>query len=288
MTSRRVLGLVGMLVATATMLGAPPCEARRHPRRRPGHARRCHVDKQCHGGTCNDAGQCCAASTEACGGTCCNPELGFTCCGGACVDTQGDDANCGGCGGFCTDGTQCQEGVCACPVGQTLCTTCVDTLLDDANCGGCGNACPAGQACFLGRCGCADTSKLFCDGQCVDGTDDPNNCGKCGNVCPAGESCVGGACQPPCGPCSELVDGVCVPKDTGGSVCCEWQDVAHYCAVGNQCAGLGCCSPGDQVCGNPNGNAQCCSGNLVCQGGRCCDPDPYPQCIGSGRCWWPS
>ena len=285
---RRVVALFTTLITILALLGAPAAEARKHPHGRAGRTRRCHADKQCHGGTCNDAGQCCAAPAEACGTGCCDPAVG-ECCNGACVATWTDNNSCGGCDSHCIGGTECQDGVCACPNGEAICNDqCVDLLLDDTSCGSCGHACDAGQACFLGTCGCADTTKLFCNGQCIDGFTDPNNCGRCGNVCPAGQSCVGGACQAPCSPCEELVNNVCVPKDSGDSVCCEWNGAAHYCATGEQCAGVGCCSGDAVVCANANGNDQCCSGSLVCQNGRCCNPDPYPQCYGTGCCWWPS
>lgn len=38
-------------------------------------------------------------------------------CGGVCIDTCCDNANCGGCGIVCTSGQTCFEGVCDCPSG---------------------------------------------------------------------------------------------------------------------------------------------------------------------------
>lgn len=38
-------------------------------------------------------------------------------CGGVCVDTCCDNANCGACGNVCTGGLTCFEGVCDCPSG---------------------------------------------------------------------------------------------------------------------------------------------------------------------------
>ena len=250
----------------------------------------------CGGNTCVDVLQdnnnCGGCGIVCSGGSSCQDRVctcpqGTTDCGFACVDTQSDDNNnCGGCGIVCSGGKSCQNGACACPCGNTDCAgTCTNTNFDDANCGACGNACDSSQKCFLGTCGCSDTTQLYCNGQCLDGFTDPNNCGTCNNVCPAGQGCVGGTCQTPCGPCEELVNNVCVPKDTGDTPCCEWQGSAHYCAAGEQCAAYGCCSAGAEVCLG-NGTAECCSGGLVCQAGRCCDPAPYPQCYGNACCWW--
>ncbi len=67
--------------------------------------------------------------------------VGFTECDGACVDTQRDSNNCGGCDNFC-DELACVSGQCACPGGTQECDGfCVDTQTDASNCGFCGNFC---------------------------------------------------------------------------------------------------------------------------------------------------
>src|SRR5262245_64478059 len=151
MERRRALALLTMLIAVFALLGAPAVEARtRHDRRAARRGWRCHSDKQCKFGTCNDAGQCCTAlaGEVACGAGCCNTLLGNSCCNDACADTQSDPDNCGGCGVVCEIEQTCQGGVCTCPDGRTVCGgVCVATQSDDANCGTCGNVCNGGSTC---------------------------------------------------------------------------------------------------------------------------------------------
>jgi hypothetical protein len=122
---------------------------------------------------------------------------GQTLCGGRCVDTRSDPANCGTCGNVCTGGQVCSAGACmrgSCPTGTTDCSgACVDTQTSVTNCGACGRACPAGQACVSGRCVCTSGTTL-CGGTCVNTATDPANCGACGRACSAGTMCSGGSC----------------------------------------------------------------------------------------------
>lgn len=48
---------------------------------------------------------------------------GLTTCGAACVDTQSDNANCGGCGKACTGADKCSEGVCGGAKAVAIATT---------------------------------------------------------------------------------------------------------------------------------------------------------------------
>ena len=149
-------------------------------------------------------------------------DAGLTDCGGVCVDTVTDPANCGGCGGVCGTGWSCVSGVClgeAPPAGVSLidCAAqgqtdcggfCTDLAADSANCGTCGNSCPLGGYCEGGVCKgvfCMG-GQTDCGGYCADLLNDPANCGACHNFCDSG-TCSGGSCAPIC--------------FGGGSVCTE-------------------------------------------------------------------
>ncbi|MDB4928359.1 MAG: Tryptophan synthase alpha chain, partial [Myxococcaceae bacterium] len=76
-------------------------------------------------------------------------------CGGTCVDTATDRANCGACGTACGQAQLCTAGACAlsCPTGQSACgTTCANLRTDLQNCGACDRRCAAGQVCSDGAC----------------------------------------------------------------------------------------------------------------------------------------
>lgn len=71
---------------------------------------------------------------------------------------------------------------------------CVDTQSDPANCGGCGNACEAGDVCSAGQCGLqCNGGTTSCDDACVNTTNDPGHCGGCDRPCASG-MCSNGTC----------------------------------------------------------------------------------------------
>ncbi|MBO6938091.1 MAG: hypothetical protein JJ863_24190 [Deltaproteobacteria bacterium] len=168
---------------------------------------------------------------------------GTTACGGTCVDTRFDPANCGGCGMACGAGDVCLSGTCT---PQGMCTgalvdcsgTCVDPRNDPMNCGSCGTSCASGEVCNVGTCSSAcGLGTEACDGRCVDSQVDPNNCGACGNVCGAGEVCSAGTCELNCAGGTVDCSGSCVDIAANTNHCgaCD-----NACPTGTACNGGSC------------------------------------------------
>ena len=195
------------------------------------------------------AGQCCAEGVTTCQGTGRNRTCGSApvvcptgqeACGGQCVDTTTDLANCGGCGNACAGGTACQGGVCVSGVGGT-CTSnnhcATGTTCQNGTClvslgGTCtGNAQCATGTCEGGVCACP-AGQTACGGVCRDLLTDELNCGACGTACSAGQSCVNGICL-----------GIC-PEGNGFCCSCYYGDpsntsevLATNCKSSNTCTG---------------------------------------------------
>jgi hypothetical protein len=190
---------------------------------------------------------------------------GTTRCGDACVDTDVDPMNCGGCGVGCAPGQVCSGAVCStvCGAGRTPCgapPVCVDLESDRMNCGSCGTTCGAGMICVNHQCvvSCGDgLTACGTDGglRCVDLTTDEKNCGSCGNACAAGlvctQSAAGVGCAASCGAGSTRCGASCVDTST---------NVAH-------CGG--CMMP--------------CAPTQLCSGGQC-----YSGCVNIARSATPS
>ncbi len=169
-----------------------------------------------------------------------------TLCSGRCVDTQSDDANCGGCGRACGD-SRCVGGECriaACVRPQTLCgVRCIDTQNDPSNCGACGGVCAPGQLCVSGRCivECGGPGRTLCGRMCFDLSTDIANCGACGLACPPGATCSGGRCVAACfGPGQTLCGGACVDVRSDSLNCGA---CGRACPPGLSCSDARCVMP---------------------------------------------
>lgn len=181
-------------------------------------------------------------------------------CGGVCIDTCCNNANCGGCGIVCTSGETCFEGICGCPSGlccaegETICNgACVDLTTDLNNCGACGSICESGLVavdCRAGECVRADCPPdlTYCGAValCRDLATDPEHCGACGNVCAAGLTCFEAVCDCPSGLCCAAGQTQC--GDVCVETCC---DNANCGACGHVCGAGETCFEG--VCDCPSG-----------------------------------
>jgi hypothetical protein len=206
-------------------------------------------DNNCGGcGNVCSGNQHCAAPAGA-GGTCvCNnggPNTAVENCDQACVDTDQDPFNCGGCGNVCVSGScilgDAGAGICNCPLPYTQCgPDCVDTYSDINHCGSCDNDCTIIGAgiteltCNLGHCYCGPTGQgIICpDGTCSTLGNDPNNCGTCGNVCLApAQDCINGTCS-----CPDS-QSLCGQPDAGVPLFCidTTEDSQNCGSCGNIC-----------------------------------------------------
>lgn len=197
---------------------------------------------------------------------------GLTECGDACVNTNGDAANCGACGATCEAGFVCDGGgTCAltCQAGLTDCGgTCTNVQADRANCGACGTPCAGGEVCDgAGTCALSCQSGITnCDGQCVDTQTDVAHCGGCDSPCDPGEICDGaGTCVIACAAGLVQCGGTCIDPDTdnlfcGASADCAGANAGETCADGFKCDGTGAC-------------ALSCQAGLIDCGGTCVDPN---------------
>ena len=215
---------------------------------------------------------------------------GGTRCGGACVDTQTDPANCGACGRGCSlfqATAACSSGDCTvatCNAGFADCDHnptdgCEVTLATDINnCGACGNACPSGQTCTAGVCGltCALPTVVCGTGGsevCVDTSTDPNNCGGCGTVCPTEANSTPACTGSTCGSTCFMGYAHCTGPSTGGCETDLNNSVTNCGACGHSCGtGQGCC---DGTCTDLDTNFNC---------GGCGLSGAYPYAMCDGSC----
>lgn len=159
---------------------------------------RCVEDSDCPLSKICKAGACVAGCTDthgcADGLACCDDGTGSG--AKACIDTRGNNLNCGACGMACQGGLQCCNSVC------------IDPSKDNNNCGSCGNVCMAPHgtpvcdrsvctvpSCSAGWANCNGNPGDGCEVQTDTNTD---NCGGCGNKCSAPQAamqCTAGTCS---------------------------------------------------------------------------------------------
>lgn len=126
------------------------------------------INTQTDRNNCGRVGNVCPGAETCSGGVCGCGSItcgaGTSCCGGACIPTDSDPNNCGGCDIVCgAQGTSCEGGMCKCgsgpacrktmgtDKGQICCAnSCVDN--NDSHCGACDNACEGGMmnTCIVG------------------------------------------------------------------------------------------------------------------------------------------
>lgn len=245
-------------------------------------------------------------------------------CDGACVITDLDDENCGGCGVSCTAMQVCSNGSCAavpsdCRNSELPCPAryyCDETTgFCEVGCSS-NDECPGGTFCELDSrsCRCADEGQVLCGTECV-----PESAQACGFDCqtcqaPAGgdASCNAGVCESDCPEGTELCGGTCAECPSGAGVvsttCDGNQCVASECAEGfENCDGtcsacpevgpgvaLGCegtqcvvtdCSPGTRLCGDECASCpQTSTGDYACSGDQCVVTCPGNLNLCSNEC----
>ena len=142
---------------------------------------------------CSPFGRACQADASCCSKQCiagqCACGVGRTRCGTACINTQTDAANCGGCGQVCPGLATCRGGECAC---DATCTAPQQVDSDRCVCVCPPTGCPDGQSVDPETCACVDAPTEVIT--CGDMQTDAANCGACGQACTSGEACCGGTC----------------------------------------------------------------------------------------------
>ena len=211
-----------------------------------------------YGGTCRTTSCSGADNGVACAyGSKNGQPLDGVCCGGNCVATSSDPANCGSCGASCGSDTclgySCASSSCApaCPSGEVCAGgTCV------------GSVCDPVPASYLGPLACAaddgTVGSCCASGACEEILSDPQNCGGCGIKCPQGKSCKQGLCSGAsknCGP--DRLYAYCDLEDG---------DLSKVC-----CPGIGCADTGTDA-ENCGGCGVACADGQICSAGTCATP----------------
>lgn len=275
-----------------------------------GPSRRCDMNSRmcvdCLGDTDCPAGTLCvgAVCVTGCSATHRCPAT-QECCDGACVDTLGNTAHCGGCGAHCEvahGSAACLNGVCTVGVCATPFADCdadrtngceTDTFTSVMHCGGCGMACTARSnataTCSAGRCqyacemGFADCDGNPANGCEVDTRSDVTHCGGCETSCSppnATPSCAMSRCS--VAACATGF-GDCDANPTNG---CETRlntEVSHCGTCGNACTAGANAFPG---CLGGRCVSSCLTGFLDCDGdpSNGCESELRSDALNCGAC----
>ena len=176
-------------------------------------------------------------------------------CAGVCT-TLGTEENCGGCGHVCELGVCQSGACACPGSQRECGGACIDTQSDPTNCGGCDVTCEGvdggAPICRDGSCGVSCEGALGeCGGGCVDNTSDAEHCGVCDNACeaPAGAlaSCQASTCEWECDASRTECNGACpaCPVDGVAASACDGQAcVATSCLEGYRLEGGQCLTRG--------------------------------------------
>ncbi|MCB9556518.1 MAG: hypothetical protein H6707_10475 [Deltaproteobacteria bacterium] len=240
-------------------------------------------------------------------------------CGTLCVNTDTDDAHCGGCDQPCGDNANCREGKCVCVKGFQNCDgnlpsngcECQSATCDGAKCPTpdpcAGVNCGQNAACNNGQCSCLKGYEN-CDLSFANGCEctacSGTNCvlaDPCAAInCGSNATCISKTglceCRAGYGDCDKTFNTGCeVQLGTAancsqcGDGCLPTQTCQTYsCTACGGCISNNNCMPGTSVTACGTGGAQCktcqltCSGGTaVCNAGKCAQI--CPTC-GDGTC----